>query len=120
MRKEATGKLKLMRANHGFSLIEIIIAMAVLLIIIFAFTTLFTFAFGGIFTQGRKSEALYKEVQKELEVLYEAQESTGTSILEITFDNANDVDNVLGEYVHKQFTYDDKTGVVYTFIPNSQ
>ena len=119
MNKDKLNLSVLIRSNRGFSLVEIIVAMTVLLIVIFAFSTIFTFAFGGIFSQGRKSEALY-EVQKDLEALYEAQESGDGNTLEIRFDSADDV-SVDGEEVEQNYTYEeDKTGIIYTFIPNKQ
>ncbi len=109
----------LVKTNHGFTLVEIIVAVAVLLIVIFAFTTLFTSAFGGIFTQGRKSEALYDEAQQELEQLYE-QGASGAEILSITFDeDPAKVVNVTGRVENQAYNYDNKTGVIDAFIPNS-
>ncbi len=121
-------KLKLstiLRANQAFSLVEVIVAMAVLLLILIAFTTLFTFAFGGIFYQGRKSEALYEEVQKELEDKYEQGHAGGTDTLAIDFSDA-DITNpsVSGEIVTETYTYEDQSGTrtrnIYTFIPGDQ
>ncbi len=112
----------LVKSNNGFSLVEIIVAIAVLLIVVFAFTTLFTSAFGGIFTQGRKSGALYDEAQQVLEQLYEQGASvTGAETLSITFDAApaNPV-NVTGSVVNQNYNYDNKTGVIDAFIPNNE
>jgi len=50
--------------EKGFALIELIIAMTILLIIIFSFTTLFTTSFSGIFGAGDRSEALFKAQEK--------------------------------------------------------
>jgi len=112
---------QLKRANHGFSLVEIIIAMALLLIIVFAFTTLFSFAFGGIFSQGRKSGALFEGVQRSLEERYEAKDAGDTDTMEIDFDDENITNpTVDGEVIELEYNFEDKTGVVYTFIPNSQ
>ncbi len=106
------------KAEKGFSLVEVMVAMAVLLIIVIAFSTLFTFAFGGIFSQGRKSEALYEEVQKELEELYETGNSDGTDELVIGFVNASSTISVTGAIVTEPYTYDDRTNNIYTFIPD--
>ncbi len=113
------------KAEKGFSLVEIIVAMALLLLIIIAFTTLFTFAFGGIFSQGRKSEALYEVVQNELEVLYEQGNTGGPDILPISFDGGAiapiEVDGLIET---KEYTYEDQSGTrsrtIYTFIPDDQ
>ena len=120
MKKEKLNLSALMRSSHGFSLVEIIVAMAVLMIVIIAFTTLFTFAFGGIFSQGRKSEALYKDVQKELEVLYEQGDLGDSDTLDIDFGGSGIDPSVSGVIVTETFTYEDRSGNIYTFIPNSQ
>ncbi len=117
--------MKNIKAEKGFSLVEVIVAMAVLLLIIIAFTTLFTFAFGGIFYQGRKSEALYEVVQNELEVLYEQGNTGGPDILPISFDGGaiNPPIEVDGVIVTEPYTYEDQSGTrtrnIYTFIPDN-
>lgn len=108
------------RTNHGFSLVEVIVALSILLLIVIAFTTLFTFAFGGIFTQGSKSEALYEDVQKELEEKYDQGNPGSADTLFIDFGDSSINLNVPGVIVTEQYTYEDRTGTIYTFIPNDQ
>ena len=116
-------KLKLstfIRINQGFSLLEVIVALAVLLLIIIAFTTLFTFSFGGIFSQGRKSEALYEDVQKELEEKYDQGNPGSSDTLFIDFGDSSINLNRPGMIIVEQYTYEDQTGAIYTFIPDDQ
>jgi prepilin-type N-terminal cleavage/methylation domain-containing protein len=110
---------KLLKTEKAFSLVEIMVAVAILLVIVITFSTLFTFAFGGIFTQGHKSGALYEDVQKELEENYEQGHTGGTDTLSIDFDDEN-ISNpsVIGSFVSEQFTYESRTSTIYTFIPN--
>ncbi len=110
---------KLLKAEKAFSLVEIMVAIAILLVVVITFTSLFTFAFGGIFSQGRKSGALYEDVQKELEEKYEQAQTGGTDALTIDFDN-KDITNpsVIGSIVTEQYTYENRTSTIYTFIPN--
>lgn len=50
--------------QHGFTLIETVVAMFIIGITILAFTALFTSSFAGIFMAGNKSENLYKAHQE--------------------------------------------------------
>lgn len=124
MSKDKYFYLTLIKSCRGFSLVEIMVAMALLLIIVFAFTTLFTFAFGGIFSQGHKSESLYREVQKELEEKYQQGHSDGTVQLAIDFNDPDNDFSVTGKVVSEQYTYqyqsETRTRTIYTFIPNNQ
>lgn len=59
-------KRTILSDEGGFSLIEILIALVILSITIFAFTGLFTDSYSRIFSAGRKSQAIYK-AQKDME-----------------------------------------------------
>ena len=51
--------------NHkGIMLVEVLMAMAILFIIIFSFSELFTLSYSGIYNAGYKSEGLFKAQQK--------------------------------------------------------
>jgi len=68
--KVISQKVKLVCKSHvsekGFMLAEILVALFILTIIIIAFTGLFANSFGGIFSAGHKSNALY-EAQADME-----------------------------------------------------
>jgi len=58
-----------LKKQEGFTLVEIIVALAILVIVVFSFTTLYSTTFSGIFRAGDKSKALF-----------EAQDQMDTSI----------------------------------------
>lgn len=111
---------RIKKADCGFSLLEVVIAVTVLLIAVIAFTQLFLFAFGGIFTQGRKSEALFEDVQSNIESLYDGQSAGSGDSLTITFVGGSpDSISVSGKTIESPYAYEDRTGVIYTFIPDN-
>ena len=72
--------------KYGFTLIELIIAIAVLGIIIVAFLNLFTFGIVGIFRAGDKGVA-YMNAQEEIDTRLARGESIATDDLILNFDN---------------------------------
>ncbi len=50
-------------SEEGFTVVEVLIAMVLLLMMVFTFTVLFTSSFDGIMTSGRRSEAVYASQQ---------------------------------------------------------
>lgn len=61
--------LNINRKNKGFSLIEVIIAMAILGIILIAFLSTFSFGFIQIYSMGHKSQAV-AEAQRIMDEIY--------------------------------------------------
>lgn len=70
--------------ESGFTLVEIVVALAVLMILLVPFTFLFTSSFTNIFAAGNKNQALY-DVQKELENEINSSSAVGIDILQIDF-----------------------------------
>jgi len=100
--------------EEGFSLVEVLVALAVLTIIIFAFTTLFTSSFSGIFRAGRKSASLY-EAQAALDHVIE--QGTASTAAEVTILFGSIAVNVKGEEVTEEYQYEDRTGQLVYFLP---
>ncbi len=112
--------MSFLKREEGFTLTEIMVALAVLTIIIFAFTTLFTSSFSGIFRAGRKSASLYA-AQKEMDHKIaqgtdvspgEEQEMTPT----IIFDQIT-IDDVSGERLEILYEYEERSGTLVYFLP---
>ncbi len=76
------------KGEEGFTLVEVLIATLILLIVVIAFTNLFTTSYLGITGSGERSETLF-ELQKHLE--QEAEQNYGSAIhvgaKEIVFNN---------------------------------
>jgi len=78
---------KIIKSNHGFTLVELLVAMFILLLIVFAFTPLLVSSIERIHYAGDKSEALYQG-QSDIEVDIAERETKGTHkmIFEFTGD----------------------------------
>lgn len=72
--------------KYGFTLVEVIIAIAILGIIIVAFLNLFTFGIMGVFRAGDKGVA-YSNAQNEIDTRLARGESIETDDLILDFDN---------------------------------
>ncbi len=64
--------IALLRTQKGFSLIEVIVAVSVLVILAFAFVPLFSTSFANIYTYGNKDQAM-TFASDQLEILYASQ-----------------------------------------------
>lgn len=85
--------------SSGVTLIEIIIALALLSVILIAFLLLFTESFTNIFSAGNKSEALFT-IQRELEnKLNEPLPQGEAHMLEIIFPTVSQPIRVDGKIV---------------------
>lgn len=125
--REAIEAMKKLVNEKGFSLVEVIVAMAILMIIITAFTALFTGSFSGIFTAGRKSEALYR-AQSDMDAVIN---SAGTAdydedIISVTekavtipFTGADSINygESDGLLVVVEYPYEDRTGEIIYYLP---
>lgn len=100
--------------EEGFTLIEVIIAITILMIVIFAFTTLYTTSFSGIFSAGRKSEALFL-AQEAMDNLIAEEVNSGTETLTIEF--VQRTISVTGEELEVPYEYEGRTGTIYYFLP---
>lgn len=71
-------------AHDGFSLIEVLVAMTLIMVVLFAYTLLFTSSFDGIFRAGRKSEELFS-AQGNIESLIAVGDGTEGQVIELEF-----------------------------------
>jgi len=102
--------------QNGFSLVEVLIAVTILLLMVVTFTVLFTSTFDNIITSGRKSEALYLSQQKVDTAV--TPDSTSFVELEISFTGVNPI---VVEGQHNIYSQEYKTGryvSVDLFIPD--
>ncbi|MBF7082134.1 prepilin-type N-terminal cleavage/methylation domain-containing protein [Desulfallas sp. Bu1-1] len=113
-----------MNNKKGFSILEVLVAISILVIIVFTFTTLFSAGFSGIFSAGRKSEALYK-VQKEMEnaIINKSGNNVTDGTISISFPSLTDPITVTGKFVICDQTYTDSNGnertvTITSFVPN--
>lgn len=113
----------LMGNREGFTLIELIVSIAILAIIIIAFMPLFSFSFVNTFRSGNQSEAVYQN-QSLLEESYSGAEAvegvTSTELpqpLEINIDGV--IVRVPGRLIEVTSDYDKNGSRVETkaFVP---
>ncbi len=107
---------KLINHQKGFTLVELLIAISILMMIIFSFTLLFTTSFSGIFGAGRKSEALFR-AQEEMDnkIASGLEEQYDETNLTIVFDEL--LLEVTGEVKQVGYEYEDHTGTIKYFFP---
>ena len=106
-------------SEKGFTLVEVLVAIFILMIVIFAFTGLFTTSFVGIFSAGNKSNALYG-AQADMEENITGYDNTSTDSLVIPFSSPI---TLTGKYVTINKTYTDSSGnsrsvSIITFVAN--
>ncbi len=87
-------------AENGFTIVEVLIAIIILLITVTSFATLFTSTLRGISSSGERSEALF-ELQESIErdLKSESESTTGSKgEIDLVFNNVT----IRGE--HRTFT----------------
>lgn len=105
---------KIVKSQKGFTLIEVVVALAILVIIVFSFTIMFTSSFSGIFRAGHKSRALF-EAQEEMDNKIAGNMNSGANAITVQFDQI-DV-TVDGEIKEVTYEYEGRNGVLYYFLP---
>ncbi len=83
-----------MLINNGFTLIEVVVAMSIIMIVIFAYTMLFTNSYEYIFKAGEKSESLFS-AQQNIEYLVALREEGAGQTVELKFSGQDPIE-VLG------------------------
>ncbi len=113
----------LMKNRRGFTLIELIVSIAILAIIIIAFMPLFSFSFVNTFRSGNQSEAVYQN-QSLLEESYSgAEEVEGVISTELPQPLEINIDGVIvrvpGRLIEVSSDYDNNGNLVNTkaFVP---
>lgn len=105
--------------DRGFSLIELLVSMAIFLIMAVGFIPLLTQSYSTIFTSGAKNKAIL-HAQKDLERKLTTGTTTSSITLDITFTNGVNVVTfpVEGEMVSVNKVYKDSSSVQFdAFIP---
>lgn len=112
--KEWLLMLKLKKEN-GFSLVELVLAISILLIVVAAFTLLFTTSFSGIFTAGHKSKSLFEAQELVDNLISGGANYQFDSLLVIEFDQRTIA--IEGEEISVDYQYEDRQGDLYYFLP---
>ncbi len=75
--------MKRIRKNyHGFTLVEIIISMALIGIIAVSFLSLFTAGFSTVFSMGRKTQIMNYDAQWYMDRIYEGETPSSIDALD--------------------------------------
>lgn len=105
----------ILRTEHGFSLIELLISLVVLLVVITATSSLLNAGYSGVFSVGRKSNTLYT-AQKDIENAMFVGTTLNDNPLSITFPGLSPI-TLQGKIDLKQYTVDNQTVSVTVFLP---
>jgi len=109
------------RQKDGFTLVETVVAMFILSIIAAAYVGLFTTSYGGIFSAGRKSEAIYS-AQKDADEKFISGAANNAESIDIILTNTEDSSvesnlKINGEIHESEGAYENKKVIIYSFIP---
>ncbi len=104
------------RLRKGMTLIELIIAMAILSIIVIAFLNMFTVGFTGIINASKHTEVGY-EAQKDMENSILTDPSTGIISIEIEFSGGTTIESI-GKVLEEEVNNGNQNINVKTFVPN--
>lgn len=111
--------MKMFTRDDGFTIVEVLVALAILMIIIFSFTLLFTSSFSGIARAGKVSEELFR-AQKDMDnKIVEADVSEDVSEIEIIFPGENlDPVTVDGRIKQVPYQHEERSGTLFYFLPD--
>ncbi len=102
--------------KKGMTLVELIIAIAILGIIMVSFLSMFTTGFIGIMNASKHTEAGY-EAQKDMENSISSDPNTGAVLIEIDFPDGVTIDST-GKILEEEVDHDGRTINIKTFVPN--
>lgn len=111
--------ISFIKKNSGFSLIEMVVSISILVIMATAFVTLLSRSYSYIFISGLKSDALF-QAQKEIEPQLAEGTTLATDTLEIDYDVSVGVAplTIQGTIITETKIYNGTNSVVITsFIP---
>ncbi len=101
---KAVKKINVIYAGRsGFTLVEVLVAMSLIMLVIFAYTIFFTSSFEGIFKAGEKSERLFT-AQEDIENLIGIRDEGSGDVLELTFNESGEYDILGRKQVADSFT----------------
>lgn len=101
--------------ENGFSLVELLVAMAILMIVVMSFTLLYTTSFTGIFGAGRKSEAIFG-AQEDIDNFIAGGTAEEGDNLTIVFDNKTIIVEGKEEIIIHEYE-DGRSVRLYYFYP---
>ncbi|MEW5922010.1 MAG: prepilin-type N-terminal cleavage/methylation domain-containing protein [Bacillota bacterium] len=102
--------------EKGFTLIEIMIALTVLLIVVFTFSSFLCWSYAGIFSAGQKSVVLFA-AQSDVEKIIAAASASGAGKLVIPFPGIPDPVRICGEEVQIMYEHEGRSGMLTYFLP---
>lgn len=102
--------------DKGFTLIEVLVALSILLIISIAFLTLFASSYSDIAVSGMKNKGLY-EVQQMIEQTISSGTPNGDKELIISFPGVPQPVKVSGSIQSEEVTVRDKNISISVFVP---
>jgi prepilin-type N-terminal cleavage/methylation domain-containing protein len=104
-------------SKNGFSLIELLVSIALLTIMAIGFMPLLTSSYTGIFSSGDKNKVI-DQAQKEIEQLFYTG-SDEEEELSVVFIDVDTIEfKIPGEYINIEKTYGDGKSVTFdVFIP---
>lgn len=101
--------------EKGFTLVEVLVAIVILLIVVISFTTLFSSSYKGIAGSGQRSEALFG-IQEEIESNLEDSGAIVVGPESIVFTEGTGV-NIPGQHrTFKEVIIDDKEVMIDVFV----
>ena len=118
--------MKNLNQEKGFTLVEVLVAMAILMIIIFTFTLLYTSSFAGIARAGKVSEELFN-AQKDMDnIIAEGLETLPEEtppemqIEFVTKEGVVYIVEVKGEEKEVFYEHEERSGTLKYFLPEGQ
>ena len=104
--------------NKGFTIVEVLVALALLSITAVAFVTLMTFSVSSVFVAGEKSEEIFA-AQGQVERDISTKKPSGTDAVTIKFPAGSDL-TIKGEQLEIVYEYDGKSGSIKYFLPEKE
>jgi prepilin-type N-terminal cleavage/methylation domain-containing protein len=108
--------MKGVKRQDGFTLIEVLVAAAILAVIVAVFALLFTYSYSGIFLAGRKSEALFTaQAEMDSAIAQGPGASLPERTLDINFEGKSI--SVSGKEIKVDYVYEERGGTLSYFLP---
>ena len=102
--------------KKGFTIVEVLVAMALLSLAAVAFIALMSFSVSSIFLAGEKSEKIF-DAQGEIESEISAQLPSGDDEVKINFPDSADDLTITGEKLEITYEYNGGSSSIIYFLP---
>jgi prepilin-type N-terminal cleavage/methylation domain-containing protein len=109
--------MKFIKNNTGFTLVEVMVAFAILAIMIFAIINIFNLSYSGIFRAGRKSEALFY-AQENMDNSIAGGIESGSELTTHVIVFGGESITVTGEEKEIDYNYEGFPGTLKYFLPS--